>query len=94
MLHGIFSNFVFMRLMISSLPADFDKYDLQRLFSPFGWVAYSKVYVDPITMKSTRKGLIEMENDSQAKAAMTALQGKVLDLNPLNIKEVKEKKQY
>lgn len=81
-----------MRLMISSLPADFDKYDLQRLFSPFGWVTHSRVYIDPITMKSRRKGMVEMENDKQAKAAMEALQGKMLAATPLYIKEMKEKK--
>ena len=80
-----------MRMMISSLPADFDKYDLQRLFSPFGWVAYSKIYIDPITMKSRRKGLVEIENEAQAKQAMAALQGKVVGANPINIKEVKDR---
>ncbi len=83
-----------MRMMISSLPADFDKYDLQRLFSPFGWVAYSKIYIDPITMKSRRKGLVEIENEDQAKQAMAALQGKMIGPNPLNIKEIKDKKEY
>lgn len=82
-----------MRMTISSLPADFDKYDLQRLFSPYGWVAYSKIYIDPITMKSRRKGLVEIENDDQAKQAMAALQGKVLGENPINIKEVKDRRE-
>jgi RNA recognition motif-containing protein len=78
--------------MVSSLPPDFDKYDLQRLFSPFGWVAYSKIYIDPITMKSRRKGIVEIENDDQAKQAMAALQGKKLGENAINIKEIKDKK--
>ena len=78
-------------MMVSSLPADFDKYDLQRLFSPFGWVAYSKIYIDPITMKSRRKGLVEITDEAQAKQAMAALQGKVVGANPINIKEVKER---
>ena len=82
-----------MRMTISSLPADFDKYDLQRLFSPYGWVAYSKIYIDPITMKSRRKGLVEIENEDQAKQAMAALQGKVLGENPINIKEVKDRRE-
>jgi RNA recognition motif-containing protein len=80
-----------MRMMVSSLPADFDKYDLQRLFSPFGWVAYSKIYIDPITMKSRRKGLVEITDEAQAKQAMAALQGKVVGANPINIKEVKDR---
>jgi len=81
-----------MRMMVSSLPSDFDKYDLQRLFSPYGWVEYSKIYIDPITSKSRRKGVVEIANDDQARKAMEALQGKVLGENPINIKEVKDKR--
>ncbi len=82
-----------MRMMVSALPADFDKYDLQRLFSPYGWVAYAKIYIDPITMKSRRKGLVEIEDEGQAKQAMAALQGKMLGPNPLNIKEIKDRQE-
>jgi RNA recognition motif-containing protein len=81
-----------MKMMVSCLPANYDKYDLQRLFSPFGWVAYAKIYIDPITMKSRRKGLVEIEDDGQALKAIEALQGKMLGPNPLLIKEMKEKK--
>lgn len=80
-----------MRLSVSALPAHYTKYDLQRLFSPFGWVTYSKVFADPITMKSTRKGVVELENEQQARAAMEALNGKVIGTHPLNIKEKKDK---
>ncbi len=82
-----------MRMTVSCLPASFDKYDLQRLFSPFGWVTYAKVYIDPITMKSRRKGLVEIEDDAQAQKAMDALNGKVLGEKPLSIKEQKYKQQ-
>ncbi len=82
-----------MRMQVSALPASFDKYDLQRLFSPFGWVAYSKVFVDPITMKSTRKGVVEITDDDQARAAIAALQGKMIGNSPLNIKEAKARKE-
>ncbi|BAV06587.1 RNA recognition motif. (a.k.a. RRM, RBD, or RNP domain) [Filimonas lacunae] len=78
-----------MRLSVSSLPPDFDKYDLQRLFAPFGWVAYSKIFYDPITLKSTRKGVVEFREDRQAIAAMEGLQGKMVGQHPLNIKEKK-----
>ena len=81
-----------MRMTVSALPAEFDKYDLQRLFSPYGWVAYAKVYVDPITMKSRRKGLVEIENEDQARQAMAALNGKMVGSNPLSVKEAKNRK--
>src|SRR3984957_10635638 len=80
--------FCCMRMTISGLPRDFDKFDLQRLFNPFGWVDYTKIIIDPITGLSRGKGIVEMSDD-QAKAAMGALQGKMLATSPLNIKEAK-----
>ena len=80
--------FCCMRMTISGLPRDFDKFDLQRLFNPFGWVDYTKIIIDPITGLSRGKGIVEMRDD-QAKQAMGALQGKMLGTSPLNIKEAK-----
>jgi RNA recognition motif-containing protein len=79
-----------MRLTISGLPRQFDKFDLQRLFNPFGWVEYTKIIIDPLSGLSKGRGIVEMQDD-QAKQAMAALQGKVLGTNPLNIKEAKER---
>ncbi|HEY4287425.1 MAG TPA: RNA-binding protein [Puia sp.] len=77
-----------MRMTISGLPRHYDKFDLQRLFNPFGWVEYTKIIIDPITGLSRGKGIVEMRDD-QAKQAMAALQDKVLSVSPLNIKEAK-----
>jgi RNA recognition motif-containing protein len=79
-----------MRMTISGLPRHFDKFDLQRLFNPFGWVDYTRIIIDPLSGLSRGKGIVEMKQDDQAKQAMAALQGKVLGANPLNIKEAKE----
>ena len=80
-----------MRMTISGLPRHYDKFDLQRLFNPFGWVDYSKILIDPITGLSRGKGIVEMKKDDEARKAMDSLQGKVLGVNPLNIKEAKER---
>jgi RNA recognition motif-containing protein len=77
-------------MTISGLPRHYDKFDLQRLFNPFGWVDYTKIIIDPLSGLSKGKGIVEMKQDDQAKQAMAALQGKVLGTNPLNIKESKE----
>ena len=79
-----------MRMTISGLPRHFDKFDLQRLFNPYGWVDYTKIIIDPLSGLSKGKGIVVMQQDDQAKKAMSELQGKVLATNPLNIKEVKE----
>jgi RNA recognition motif-containing protein len=77
-----------MRVTISGLPRHYDKFDLQRLFNPFGWVEYAKIMIDPLTGLSRGRGIVEMK-DEHAKQAMAALQGKVLAENPLNLKEAK-----
>ena len=77
-----------MRMTISGLPRHYDKFDLQRLFNPFGWVEYTKILIDPITGLSRGKGIVEMRDD-QARQAMAELQGKMLGPSPLNIKEAK-----
>lgn len=76
-----------MRMTITGLPKHFDKFDLQRLFNPFGWVDYTKILIDPLSGLSRGRGIVEMSQDDQARQAMAALQGKVLGTNPLNIKE-------
>jgi RNA recognition motif-containing protein len=76
-----------MRMTVSGLPKHFDKFDLQRLFNPFGWVDYTKILIDPLSGLSRGRGIVEMSQDAQAKEAMAALQGKVLGTSPLNIKE-------
>ena len=80
-----------MRMNISGLPKHFDKFDLQRLFNPYGWVDYTKILIDPLTGLSRGKGIVEMKRDEDAKKAMDALQGKVLGTKPQNIKEAKDR---
>lgn len=77
-----------MRMTISGLPRDYDKFDLQRLFNPFGWVEYTKILIDPLSGLSRGRGIVEMRDD-QAVQAMAALQGKMIGPNALNIKEAK-----
>jgi RNA recognition motif-containing protein len=79
-----------MRMNVSGLPKHYDKFDLQRLFNPYGWVDYTKIIIDPISGLSRGKGIVEMKKDDDARKAMAALQGKVLGANPLNIKEAKD----
>lgn len=80
-----------MRMTISGLPKHFDKFDLQRLFNPYGWVDYTKILIDPLSGLSRGKGIVEMKRDEDAKKAMAALQGQTLGASPLNIKEAKDR---
>ncbi|HEV2353184.1 MAG TPA: RNA-binding protein [Puia sp.] len=79
-----------MRMTVTGLPRHYDKFDLQRLFNPFGWVDYTRIIIDPLSGLSRGRGIVEMSQDAEAKQAMAALQGKVLGTSPLNIKEDKK----
>ncbi len=74
-------------MTVTGLPRHFDKFDLQRLFNPFGWVDYTKILIDPLSGLSRGRGIVEMSKEAEARQAMAALQGKVLGTSPLNIKE-------
>jgi len=50
-------------------------------------VDYTRILIDPLSGLSRGRGIVEMSQEAQAKAAMAALQGKVLGTSPLNIKE-------
>jgi len=50
--------------------------DLRSLFDPFGAVTLAEVQVKSRTGQSRGFGLVEMPNESEAKAAIAALNGK------------------
>ena len=62
-------------MTISGLPRHFDKFDLQRLFNPFGWVDYTKIIIDPLSGLSRGKGIVEMKRDDQVSIGLSNLSG-------------------
>jgi len=82
-----------MRLAVSGLPAEYDKRALMTLFAKYGWVKFVSVGLDGITMKSTRRGTVVMDDERQAKAALDGLNGKDIGgAIPLHIKVIKEQR--
>ena len=75
-----------MRFTVSALPQHYTDLELEALFLPFGRVSYVKVYYDPLTLKSRRRGIVEMPTTTEAEQAIKELQGKVLAENPLKFK--------
>ncbi len=75
-----------MRFTVSALPQHYTDLELEALFLPFGRVSYVKVYYDPLTLKSRRRGIVEMPMTTEAEQAIKELQGKVLAENPLKFK--------
>ena len=71
------------KLFVGSLPWAVNDDGLKQAFSPYGKVVSATVVVDRRSGRSKGFGFVEMENDSEAKAAIEALNGS--DLNGRNI---------
>jgi len=65
--------------------------DLLALFQPHGAVARAQVVTDRETGRSRGFGFVEMENDAEADAAITALNGQPYQGRPLTVNEAKHR---
>lgn len=61
------------KLFIGSLPWSVNDSDLKSLFEPYGNVQSAKVITDKQTRRSKGFGFVEFETESEAAAAMKAL---------------------
>ena len=61
------------KLRVVNLSRTINRDRLERLFAPYGTVHGAEVVIDPQTGTSTGVGLVEMECDAQAEAAVAGL---------------------
>ena len=71
------------KLFVGSLPWAINDEALKEAFTAYGNVVSAKVVTDRQTGRSRGFGFVEMESDSEASAAIEALNGS--DLNGRNI---------
>jgi len=79
------------KLFVGSLPWAVNDDGLKKAFSPFGNVVSATVVVDRRSGRSKGFGFVEMENDSEAKAAIEALNGSELNGRNIVVNEAKPK---
>lgn len=65
--------------------------DLRQWFEPYGAVESASVVTDRDTGRSRGFGFVEMPNNSEADAAITALNGKDSGGRPLTVNEARPK---
>jgi cold-inducible RNA-binding protein len=65
--------------------------DLRQLFEPYGAVENVTVVTDRDTGRSRGFGFVEMPNNGEADAAITALNGKASGGRPLTVNEARPK---
>ena len=77
------------KLYVGNLTFDAGSSDLEELFAPHGTVKSAQVVMDRDTGRSKGFGFVEMGSDSEAAAAIAALNGRDFRGRPLTVNEAK-----
>ncbi len=80
------------KLFVGSLPWAANDEDLQKAFAAHGKVLSAKVVTDKETRRSRGFGFVEFENETEATAAIQALNGAELKGRNIIVSEAKPKK--
>ena len=77
------------KLYVGNLGYDVTDSDLRQLFEQHGSVGSASVIMDRSTGRSKGFGFVEMTSDSEAQAAIAALNGREHSGRPLTVNEAK-----
>jgi RNA recognition motif-containing protein len=78
-----------MKMYVGNLSFKTTEQQLSDLFSEFGAVTSASLVMDRETGRPRGFGFVEMANDAEANAAMTALNGKNVDGRDLTVNEAR-----
>lgn len=79
------------KIFVGNFSFDTTEADLRQLFEPHGAVESASVVTDRDTGRSRGFGFVEMPNNSEAEAAIAALNGKDAGGRPLTVNEARAK---
>ncbi len=82
-----------MRIYVGNLSFQATDGDLQELFAQHGEVGSAQVVIDRYSMRSRGFGFVEMPNDTEANAAITALNGMEHQGRQLTVNEARERRE-
>ena len=82
-----------MKLYVGNLSFETTENDLQDLFQQHGTVNEVHLMMDRMTGKSRGFAFITMNDDAQANAAMSALNGRELSGRPLTVNEARPREE-
>src|SRR5262245_25428852 len=80
-----------MNIYVGNLSWNLKDQDLSNLFASHGEVASAKIVTDKFTNRSKGFGFVEMPNDDQAQAAISALNGSEVDGRNIVVNESRPK---
>ena len=82
-----------MKLYVGNLSFETTENDLQDLFEQHGKVGEVSLMMDRMTGKSRGFAFVTMNDDTEAKAALTALNGKEVGGRALNVNEARAREE-
>jgi len=77
------------RIYVGGLPYSATDQDLETMFSPSGKVISATVVSDRYSGESKGFGFVEMENETEANAAINSLNGTMMNGRSLTVNEAK-----
>lgn len=83
-----------MKLYVGNLSYDTNESDLRDLFTPYGEPDSARLIIDRDSGRSKGFGFVEFANDSEAKAAMSALNGKEVNGRSLTVNEARPRNDF
>ena len=78
-----------MNLYVGNLSYEISEDELRELFSEYGTVSSCKLITDRDTGRAKGFGFVEMDNNSEADAAIKALNDKPLKGRPIKVNQAK-----
>lgn len=78
-----------MNIYVGNLPWSMTEADLSAEFEAYGKVRSVQIIKDKLTDRSRGFGFVEMDSQSEAQAAIEALNGKDVDGRPLTVNEAR-----
>lgn len=81
------------KLYVGNLSYSISSRDLEQLFAAHGAVSSANVITDRETGRSKGFGFVEMSNDQEAQAAITALNGKDVEGRSLTVNEARPREE-
>ena len=78
-----------MNIYVGNLPYEFNDEELEAAFTEFGEIASARVITDRYSGRSRGFGFVEMANDTEAQAAIAAMNGKDMKGRPLTVNEAR-----
>ena len=81
------------KLYVGNLTYGVGDSDLQQMFEAFGTVQSAQVIMDRDTGRSKGFGFVEMSNDQEAQAAITALNGQQVEGRSLTVNEARPREE-